>query len=164
MTFSITFQLFHDPVLSCHWKILKTLLFRLFFDLTKFNTHIICCSPKCMLFVLLTLSCIVLAWTSTVMNLPNLTLIFQDFPGLTIIRIQDLQDLENEILKFYDFPSFSGPLRPCKGQKYSLVTCSTIIVARSRNISFSSDIDCTIDCISFSLCSIKVEFSSTSLI
>ena len=50
------------------------------------------------------------------MNLPNLTLIFQDFPGLTIIRIQDLQDLENEILKFYDFPSFSGPLRPCKGQ------------------------------------------------
>ena len=59
-----------------------------------------------MLFVLLTLSCIVLAWTSTEMNLPNLTLIFQDFPGLTIIRIQDLQDLENEILKFYDFPSF----------------------------------------------------------
>lgn len=40
------------------------------------------------------------------MNLPNLTLIFQDFPGLTIIRIQDLQDLENEILKFYDFLSF----------------------------------------------------------
>lgn len=40
------------------------------------------------------------------MNLPNLTLIFQDFTGLTIIRIQDLQDLENEILKFYDFPSF----------------------------------------------------------
>lgn len=116
MTFSITFQLFHDPVLSCHWKILKTLLFRLFFDLTKFNTHIICCSPKCMLFVLLTLSCIVLARKSTEMNLPNLTLIFQDFPGLTIIRIQDLQDLENEILKFYDFPSFSGPLRPCKGQ------------------------------------------------
>lgn len=59
-----------------------------------------------MLFVLLTLSCIVLAWTSAVTNLPNLTLIFQDFPGLTI-RIQDFQGLENEILKFYDFPSFS---------------------------------------------------------
>ena len=59
-----------------------------------------------MLFVLSTVSCIVLARTSTVTNLPNLTLIFQDFPGLTIIRIQDLQDLENEILKFYDFPSF----------------------------------------------------------
>ena len=41
---------------------------------------------------------------------------FPGLSGLTIIRIQDLQELENEILKFYDFPSFSGPLRPCKGQ------------------------------------------------
>ena len=47
---------------------------------------------------------------------------------------------------------------------YKKLTCSTIMVARSRNISLSSDIDCTIDCISFSLCSIKAEFSSASLI
>ena len=28
---------------------------------------------------------------------------FPGLSGLTIIRIQDLQELENEILKFYDF-------------------------------------------------------------
>ena len=57
------------------------------------------------LFNFLTLSCIVLAWTSVVTNLSNITLISHDFPGLTI-RIQDFPGLENEILKFYDFPGF----------------------------------------------------------
>ena len=57
------------------------------------------------LFNFLTLSCIVLAWTSVVTNLSNITLISYDFPGLTI-RIQDFPGLENEILKFYDFPGF----------------------------------------------------------
>ena len=37
----------------------------------------------------------VVALTSAVTNLPNITLIFQDFPGL-----------ENEICKFHDFPGF----------------------------------------------------------
>ena len=41
-----------------------------------------------------------------------------------------------------------------------LLTCSTIIVAKSLYISLICDIDCTIDSISFSLCSINSVLSS----
>ena len=45
-------------------------------------------------------SCFVLALASADTNLPYITLIFHEFPGL-----------ENEILKFYDYPGFSWPVR-----------------------------------------------------
>jgi len=41
-----------------------------------------------------------LALASEETNLPYITLIFHQFPGL-----------ENEILKFYDYPGFSRPVR-----------------------------------------------------
>ena len=43
-------------------------------------------------------SCFVLAFASAETNLPYITLILHEFPGL-----------ENEILKFYDYPGFSRP-------------------------------------------------------
>ena len=61
-------------------------------------------------FALLHLSYIVLALSSTVTKLPNKTLLFHDFQGPTII-FHDFPGLENEILKFNDFPSFPLPLR-----------------------------------------------------
>ena len=49
-------------------------------------------------FSLLHLSYIVLALSSTVTKLPNKTLIFHDFQGLTI-KFHEFPGLENEILK-----------------------------------------------------------------
>lgn len=49
-------------------------------------------------------------------------------------------------------------------KRKKIYTCSTIIVAKSLNISFNSDMDCTIDWISFSLSSIIAELSSTNRI
>ena len=61
-------------------------------------------------FALLHLSYIVLALSSTVTKLPNKSLIFHDFQGLTI-KFYDIPGLENEILKLHDFPSFALPVR-----------------------------------------------------
>ena len=54
---------------------------------------------------LLSLSYIVLALLSTLTKLSNKTLIFHDFQGLTI-NFYDFPGLENEMLKFHDFPGF----------------------------------------------------------
>ena len=65
-----------------------------------------------MLFVLLnylSLSYFVLRLTSEVTNLPNVVLIFHDFPGPTN-KFHDFPGLEKEILKFHDFPGFPWPV------------------------------------------------------
>ena len=55
-------------------------------------------------------SCVILVLSSAVTHLPNKTLIFHDFQGLTI-KFHDFPGLENEILKFHDFPGFPWPVR-----------------------------------------------------
>ena len=66
---------------------------RYFFYITQFNKQRIC---------LMTCLChIFLALTSSVINLTNTALIFDDFPGL-----------ENEIRKFPDFQGFLRPVHP----------------------------------------------------
>ena len=54
---------------------------------------------------LLSISYIVLALPSTLTKLSNKTLIFHDFQGPTI-NFYDFPGLENEMLKFQDFPGF----------------------------------------------------------
>ena len=56
---------------------------------------------------------IFLALTSAVTNLTKPALIFHEFPGPTI-KLHALPGLENEILKFHDFPSFPIPERTLK--------------------------------------------------
>ena len=53
---------------------------------------------------------IIHASSSAVTNLPNTTLIFHDFQGPNI-KIHDFPGLENEILKFNDFPGFPRPVQ-----------------------------------------------------
>ncbi len=60
-------------------------------------------------------------------NLPNLfctiNSIFHDFPWPKL-KIQDFPGLENEILKFHDFPGFSQPVWTlCKTHKTDHLTC-----------------------------------------
>ena len=72
---------------------LQTAKRRYFFYITQFNKQRIC---------LMTCLChIFLALTSSVINLTNTALIFDDFPGL-----------ENEIRKFPDFQGFLRPVHP----------------------------------------------------
>ena len=52
------------------------------------------------------LSYLVLALASAVTNLPNITSVFHHSPWLTI-KFHDFLGLENEILKFHDFPGGS---------------------------------------------------------
>ena len=56
------------------------------------------------------LSYIILALPSVVTNLPNNTLIFNDFQGPKI-KFHDFPGLENEILKFHGLPGFPWPVR-----------------------------------------------------
>ena len=56
------------------------------------------------------LSYIVLASSSAVINSSDKTLIFLDFQGPTI-KFHDFPGLENEILKFLDFPGFPWSVR-----------------------------------------------------
>ena len=51
------------------------------------------------------LSYIVLALSSAATNLSNKTLIFHEFQGSTI-KFPYFPGLENEMLKFHDFPGF----------------------------------------------------------
>ena len=73
--------------------------FRIFFHLAPFKRQKNSCvhqNVSCWRnLIYLSLFYFVVALTSAVTNLPNITLIFQDFPGL-----------ENEICKFHDFPGF----------------------------------------------------------
>ena len=93
----VTFKNFHNfPSLG------------VFLDLKQFNRHRHWCLPKCMPFAQFnysSLSYIVLALSSAITKLFNKTLIFHDFQGPTI-KFYDLPGLENEILKFHDFPGF----------------------------------------------------------
>ena len=72
--------------------------FSIFFNLTRWYP------PNCMSFSLYnysSLSYIILALSSVVTNLPNNTLISNDFQGPKI-KFHDFPGLENEILKFHD--------------------------------------------------------------
>ena len=59
---------------------------------------------------LLSSSYIVVALSSAVTNPWNKTLILHDFQGPSI-KFHDSSDLENEMLKFPDFPGFLWPVR-----------------------------------------------------
>ena len=67
-------------------------------------------TEKNTLFNYSSLSYIILALSSAATNVPNKTLIFHDFQGPKI-EFHDYPGLENEILKFNDFPDFSWPVR-----------------------------------------------------
>ena len=102
-TLSRRFQVFYDLRFSCHtFKKLNIFpCFEVFFDLTQLNRHKLWCWSKCVPFMLFnysSLSEIILLLTSAVTNLPHITLIFHNFPGL-----------ENE--KFHGFPGFPWPVR-----------------------------------------------------
>ena len=87
--------------------------FSIFFDLKQLNRNKLWYPPNCMSFTLFnysSLSCIILALSPAVTNLPNKTLIFHDFQGRKI-KFHDVPGLENEILKFHDFPGFPWPVR-----------------------------------------------------
>ena len=87
-------------------------LLRVFLDLKQFIRHKLWCPPKCVPFALFnhfSLSyspCLVIGRT----NLSNKTLISHDFQGPTV-KFDDSPGLENERLKFPDFPRFPWPVR-----------------------------------------------------
>ena len=94
-------------------KFSKLSLFWSIFDLKQLNRHKLWWPPKCLPFGQFnysSLSYIVLALSSAVTKLPNKTLIFHDFHGPTI-QFHDFRGLENEILKFHNFPGFPWPVR-----------------------------------------------------
>ena len=83
--------------------------FSIFFDLKQFNRNKLWYPPKCVPFTLFnysSLSCVILALSSAVTNLPNKPLIFHDFQGLTI--------------KFHNFPGFLWPVRTPQEGVYSM--------------------------------------------
>ena len=94
MTFlclAVAFEKFQNNPLQTFRK--RQLNEGIFFYITQFNKQRIC---------LMTCLChIFLALTSSVINLTNTALIFDDFPGL-----------ENEIRKFPDFQGFLRPVHP----------------------------------------------------
>ena len=106
MTFFMAFSSFSIPNrFSCHFqKFSNCPCFGVLFDLKQLNRHKLCCPPKCMPNVALlnysSLSYIVLALSSAITKLLHKTSIFHDFPAL-----------ENEILKFHDFPGFPWTVR-----------------------------------------------------
>ena len=74
--------------------------FSIFFDLKQLNRNKLWYPPNCTSFTLFncsSLSCIILALSSAVTNLPNKTLISHDFQGRKI--------------KFHDFPGFPWSVR-----------------------------------------------------
>ena len=110
--FPCPFLLFDDHRFSCHflklWKLLVT-CFSIFLALKQFNRNKLWYPPKCVPFTLFnysSLSCVILALSSAVTNLPNKTLIFRDFQGLTI--------------KFHNFPGFLWPVRTPQEGVYSM--------------------------------------------
>ena len=111
MSFSMTL------VLAAALEIFKTTLVLVIFlfstDVIQFNRHKLWCPQKRVSFALINYvspSYFVLALTSAVSNLPNITSIFYHFPWPTI-KFDDFLSLENEILKCHDFPGFQWPLR-----------------------------------------------------
>ena len=101
------FLVFYDLGFSCHFlKIFRTLLVLAYF-LKQLNRNKLWYPPNCMSFTLFncsSLSCIILALSPAVTNLPNKTLIFDDFQGRKI-KFHDFSGLENEI------PGFPWPVR-----------------------------------------------------
>ena len=83
--------------------------FENFQNFTSFNIFFFTLNSlteKNTLFNYSSLSYIILALSSAATNVPNKTLIFHDFQGPKI-EFHDYPGLENEILKFNDFPGFS---------------------------------------------------------
>ena len=103
----IPWLVFFDLGFSCHFlKIFRTLLVLAYF-LKQLNRNKLWYPPNCMSFTLFncsSLSCIILALSPAVTNLPNKTLIFHDFQGRKI-KFHDFPGLENEI------PGFPWPVR-----------------------------------------------------
>ena len=106
------FKFFKTFGLALTYKNFKNFpCFTVFLDFEQFNRHKRWCPVKCELFVLAdysSLSYNVLALSSICLTyLSNKTSIFHDFPGPTwnlILKFHDFLDLENTMLKFYDFP------------------------------------------------------------
>ena len=90
--------------------------FQVFPDTSQFNRHNSRWLVKCRLFLLFinnSLFYFILAkhlryWT--VINLPFRTLIFQNFHAWWTIKYHSFPGLENEIVKFNDFPGFPCPI------------------------------------------------------
>ena len=101
------FLVFYDLGFSCHFlKIFRTLLVLAYF-LKQLNRSKLWYPPNCISFTLFncsSLSCIILALSPAVTNLPNKTLIFHDFQGRKI-KFHDFSGLENQI------PGFPWPVR-----------------------------------------------------
>ena len=113
-----SFELFEFHVLPWPYQVLYDLrfscchfrkIFRTFLGLRYFLTlnSDVLQNAWCLRF---SLSYIVLALSSAVTNLPNETLIFDDFQT-PIIKFHEFPGLGNEILKFHNFPGFPLPVR-----------------------------------------------------
>ena len=74
---------------------------------------------RLLLFNYSSLSYISHASPSAVSKLPNKTSTFHDFQGPTI-KSHDFPGLENEMLKFLDFPGFYDLYEPCYQQKQNI--------------------------------------------
>ena len=90
--------------------------FGVFFEVKQFNRHKNWCL---LLFNYSSLSYISHASSSAVSKLPNKTSTFHDFQGPTI-KSHDFPGLENEMLKFLDFPGFYDLYEPCYQQKQNI--------------------------------------------
>ena len=109
----VLFKALQIPWISMPFLTFQDLfLLRVFLDLKQFIRHKLWCPPKCVPFALFnhfSLSyspCLVIGRT----NLSNKTLMFHDFQGPTV-KFDDSPGLENEMLKFHDFPRFPWPVR-----------------------------------------------------
>ena len=74
---------------------------------------------RLLLFNYFSLSYISHASSSAVTKLPNKTSTFHDFQETTI-KSHDFPGLENEMLKFLDFPGFYDLYEPCYQQKQNI--------------------------------------------
>ena len=84
---------------------------------TKTGVHLN--ARRLLLFNYSSLSYISHASSSAVSKLPNKTSTFHDFQGPTI-KSHDFPGLENEMLKFLDFPGFYDLYEPCYQQKQNI--------------------------------------------
>ena len=111
--FPWTFPVFQDLRISCHlWKFSNLSLFEGIFDLTHFISYKTLVSTKiCAVHTIQLLVSILLCCCFDICSTKvNKTLIFHDFPWPTI-KFRDLPGLENEIVKFHDFPGFPWPVQ-----------------------------------------------------
>ena len=120
MTFSSTFSSFpgHDLRFRCHLKKFAKVFFcfKVFFDLKRFNSNKLWCSPKREQFALLnyySLSYIVLALSSAVTSLSKITLIFHaTFKDWQLLNSMTFQAWKMNLLNFKTFQVFHDLYEP----------------------------------------------------